>query len=177
MSSQLSSSLPLQTGLPDRSPTRHTTELSRTLGRLSRRTRQIFLLSRLDGLPYADIACFLEVDLAKVERAMARALRKAHRFITVKDEAIQEQASHWYVHLQSPAATASERIEFRHWLDEDVRHLVAFQNSERIWRDLQAPASLMGANGWHRRKRRVYLAWCLLTAFICSLMVTAEAFS
>ncbi|NVL26109.1 RNA polymerase subunit sigma-70, partial [Pseudomonas syringae pv. actinidiae] len=26
-------------------------------------------------------------------------------------------------------------------------------------------------------KRRVYLAWCLLTAFICSLMVTAEVIS
>ncbi|ORC62330.1 RNA polymerase subunit sigma-70 [Pseudomonas floridensis] len=177
MSSQLSSLLPLPDRLPDSAPTLQTLELSRALGRLSRRTRQIFLLSRLDGLAYADIARFMEVDIAKVERAMVRALKEAHRGTVSHDEFIQVQASHWYVHLQSPSATASERIEFRHWLDADDRHLAAFQNSERVWRELKAPASLLGASGWHRRKRRIYLVWCLITAFICSLMVTAEAFS
>lgn len=125
----------------------------------------------------------MSVDIARVERAMLRALGKAHApgaadtTSPAIQAAIQDQASRWYVHLQSPAATASERIEFRHWLDADAAHLSAFQNSERLWRQLQAPASLLGASGWHRRKRRVYLVWCLLTAFICSLMVTAEAMS
>lgn len=177
MSNQLSSLLPLPARLPAPLPTLQTLQLGRCVNRLSRRTRQIFLLSRLDGLSYTDIARFVEVDPAKVERAMFRVLRQIHRQSTDHSEAIQEQASRWYVHLQSPAATASERIEFRHWLDADAAHLAAFQNSERIWRELQAPAALIGASGWHRRKRRAYLGWCMFTAFICSLMVTAEAFS
>ncbi|GAB0078325.1 MULTISPECIES: sigma factor-like helix-turn-helix DNA-binding protein [Pseudomonas syringae group] len=177
MSNQLSSLLHLPARLPDAQPTPESIELGQQLGKLSRRTRQIFLLSRLDGLPYADIARFMDVDVTRVERAMLRALGKTHRQTTDDARAIQDQANRWYVHLQSPTATASERIEFRHWLDADAAHLSAFQNSERVWRLLQAPAALLGASGWHRRKRRVYLAWCLLTAFICSLMVTAEAIS
>ncbi|ELQ08931.1 hypothetical protein A988_20621 [Pseudomonas syringae BRIP39023] len=165
--------------VPEPQPTLQTIELGHRLGKLSRRTRQIFLLSRLDGLAYADIARFMNVDIARVERAMLRALGKAHvpGAADTPSAAIQNQASRWYVHLQSPAATASERIEFRHWLDADAARLSAFQNSERLWRQLQAPASLLGASGWHRRRRSVYLIWCLLTAFICSLMVTAEAIS
>ncbi|WP_122437640.1 DUF4880 domain-containing protein [Pseudomonas viridiflava] len=176
MSSQLSPLFPLPATLPDLAPSARTIETCHALGRLSRRTRQIFLLSRLDGLPYAEIARFLDVDVAKVERAMVRVLRQAHGS-ALDDQTIQEQASRWYVHLQSPSATASERIEFRHWLDADSRHLAAFQSCERIWRELQAPASLLGIGGWHRRKRRVYLAWCLLTTLLCSLMVTAEVLS
>ena len=180
MSSQLSPLLPLPATLPDLAPSARTIETCHVLGRLSRRTRQIFLLSRLDGLPYAAIARFLDVDVAKVERAMVRVLRQAHGCASdsaLDGQTIQEQASRWYVHLQSPSATASERIEFRHWLDADSRHLAAFQGCERIWRELQAPASLLGIGGWHRRKRRVYLAWCLLTTLLCSLMVTAEVLS
>ncbi|OUM08104.1 RNA polymerase subunit sigma-70 [Pseudomonas syringae] len=174
MNSQLSSLLHLPTGLQ---PAPDTLELSQRLGKLSRRSRQVFLLSRLDGWPYADIARFMDIDVARVERAMLRAMGKAHAHTPSDSTSIQDQASRWYVHLQSPAATASERIEFRHWLDADAAHLSAFQNSERVWRLLQAPASLLGASGWHRRKRHAYLVWCLLTAFLCSLMVTAEAIS
>ncbi|KUG41835.1 Uncharacterized protein ALP79_04574 [Pseudomonas savastanoi pv. fraxini] len=177
MSNQLPSLLHLPARLPEPQPAPQVIELGHRLGKLSRRTRQIFLLSRLDGLAYADIARFMDVDIARVERAMLRALGKAHLQSTDDSRAIQDQASRWYAHLQSPAATASERIEFRHWLDADAAHLSAFQNSERMWRQLQAPALLLGASGWHRRKRRAYLVWCLLTAFICSLMVTAEAIS
>ncbi|KTB88057.1 DUF4880 domain-containing protein [Pseudomonas syringae] len=177
MSNQLSSSLHLPARLPRPQPTLEAVELGQRLRKLSRRTLQIFLLSRVDGLPYADIALFMDVEVARVERAMRRALGKAHVYTSGESSAVQDQASRWYVHLQSPAATASERIEFRHWLDADAAHLSAFQNSERVWRQLQAPASLLGASGWHRRKRRAYLAWCLLTAFVCSLMVTAEAIS
>ncbi|AHG40823.1 RNA polymerase sigma70 [Pseudomonas syringae CC1557] len=177
MSNQLSSSLHLPARLPHPQPTLETVELSNRLRTLSHRTLQIFLLSRVDGLPYADIALFMNVEVTRVERAMCRALGKAHVYASGESSTVQDQASRWYVHLQSPAATASERIEFRHWLDADAAHLSAFQNSERVWRQLQAPALLLGASGWHRRKRRAYLAWCLLTAFVCSLMVTAEAIS
>ncbi|RRV05422.1 DUF4880 domain-containing protein [Pseudomonas sp. v388] len=155
----------------------HVVELSRSLAKLSRRTRQVFLLSRLDDYSYTQIASLLDIDIAKVERAMARVLRHAQRHDLLPDSPVQDQANRWYVHLQSPAATASQRIEFRHWLDADPAHLSAFQVSESVWRQLRAPAALLGASGWHHRKRRAGLLWCVLAAFVCSLMMTAQAFS
>lgn len=178
MSSQLSSLLhmPIQ---PDAEATPQTLELTRRLCKLPRRIRQVFLLSRLEDLSHADIASFLSIDPAKVERAMLRVMHHAHRDLsdTHAPLATHDQADAWYIHLQSPAATASQRIEFRHWIDADPANLAAFQASERLWRQLQPAAALLGASGWHRRKRRGYLAWYLLTAFIGSLMMTAEAFN
>jgi hypothetical protein len=155
--------------------------LRRGLVRLSRRTQQVFLLSRLDGLSYTEIGLFLDVDVPAVEQAMIRALRQA-RLQSVNgpdapEDSTREQAINWYVHLQSPNATASQRIEFRHWLDADLAHLCAFESTERLWRKLQAPATVMGTNGWHRRKRKNYILWCMATAFLCSLLVTAEAYA
>jgi hypothetical protein len=152
-------------------------ELLRRLGKLSRRTRQVFLLSRLDDCSYSQIATFLEIDPQKVERAMERVMRHAAGHESREQNPVQAQAHQWYVHLQSPAATASQRIEFRHWLDADPAHLQAFQVSERLWRQLRAPAAMLGASGWHRRKRRHRLVWFLTAAFVCGLMMTAEAFS
>ncbi len=178
MSSQLSPLLPLP-AQPACDVNAHTFELARRLRKLSRRTRQIFLLSRLEHQSYAQIAGFLGVDVGKVERAMLRVMRHTHRPLSDTDAllAAHDQADAWYIHLQSPAATASQRIEFRHWLDAHPGHLAAFQASERLWRQLQAPAALLGASGWHQRKRRAYLGWYLATGFVCSLMMTAEAFS
>jgi len=148
----------------------------RRIQQLPRKTRQVFLLSRLDQLPYADIAHLLETDVESVERCMVRLLDHcADESVNAEDARLQ--ARRWYVHLQSPLATASQRIEFRHWVDADSRHLSAFQDTERLWCKLQTPAAMLGANGWHRRKRRVYIAWLVLTAFLCSLLMTAEAFS
>lgn len=154
-------------------------ELRRRIQKLPRRTQQIFLLSRLDRLPYADIAALLEISVAAVERAMVRVLEQCSDQ-TGNDaaaEPVTTQAHCWYVHLQSPHATASQRIEFRHWLDADLSHLSAFKASEQLWCGLQAPSTVMGASGWHRRKRRVYIGWLLLTAFLCGLLATAEAIS
>jgi hypothetical protein len=175
--------LPARSPAPDAAP--QARELARSLSKLSRRTRQVFLLSRLDDCSYTQIASLLDTDVAKVERDMARVLRHAQRHAqrharhpeSGTDCPIQEQANRWYVHLQSPAATASQRIEFRHWLDADPSHLAAFQVSESAWRQLRVPAALLGASGWHHRKRRAGLVWCVLAAFVCSLMMTAQASS
>ncbi|MCO8161940.1 DUF4880 domain-containing protein [Pseudomonas sp. 21LCFQ010] len=178
MSSQLSSLLHMPIR-PDAEATAQTLELTRRLGKLPRHIRQVFLLSRLEQLSHSEIASFMGIAADKVERAMLRVMHHAHRDLadTHAPLAIHDQADAWYIHLQSPAATASQRIEFRHWIDADPANLAAFQASERLWRQLQPAAALLGASGWHRRKRRGYLGWYLLTAFIGSLMVTAEAFS
>lgn len=172
MTHQLSSPFSLPTHQPDLPVSQETDAYRRRIQKLPRRTQQVFLLSRLDQLSYADIAHLLEVDVESVERSMVRALEQCS-----DDEAVNLQALRWYVHLQSPLATASQRIEFRHWLDANALHLEAFQSTERLWRRLRAPAAVMGASGWHRRKRRVYIGWLMLTAFLCSLLVTAEAFT
>jgi hypothetical protein len=149
-----------------------TLELCRGLSRLSRRTRQIFLLSRADGMAYADIASFLEIDLRQVEHAMVKAL------LQCGDKTADIQAAvGWYVHLQSPQATPSQRIEFRHWLDAAPENLRAFEATEQLWRKLLPAAEHLASSRWYQRKRRAYIGWYLLTAFVCSLLVTAEAFS
>lgn len=151
----------------------------RRLQRLPRRVQQVFLLSRLDGLSYTDIARLLDVDASTVERGMSAALEHCISEPAGHDPSrgILLQALRWYVHLQSPQATASQRIEFRHWLDADPRHLAAFQHSEQFWRTLHAPAAILGASGWHRRKPRAYVGWLLVTVLLCGLLVTAEAYS
>lgn len=172
MTHQLSSPSSLPTHQPALPLSLETDAYRRRLQKLPRRTQQVFLLSRLDQLCYADIAHLFETDVQSVERCMVRVLEQCS-----DDEAVNLQALRWYVHLQSPLATASQRIEFRHWLDANALNLQAFQSTEHLWRRLQAPAAVMGASGWHRRKRRVYIGWLMLTAFLCSLLVTAEAFT
>lgn len=177
MTHQLSSAFSLPVHQPDLPVSQEADAYRRRIQKLPRRTQQVFLLSRLDQLSYTDIAHLLEVDVASVERCMVRLLEQCSDDTPGVAEAVNLQALRWYVHLQSPHATASQRIEFRHWLDADTRHLEAFQNTEHVWRRLQAPAAVMGASGWHRRKRRVYIGWLMLTAFLCSLLITAEAFT
>ncbi len=181
MSIQLSSFPALPARQPDVPLSSQGESMRRGLVKLSRRAQQVFLLSRLDGLSYSHIASLLDIEVTLVEQAMVRVLQTSRRQVEVGESAvidpIAEQASRWYVHLQSPHATASQRIEFRHWLDADSSHLAAFEATERLWRQLQAPAAVLGASGWHRRKRRSYLLWCMATAFLCSLLVTAEAFA
>lgn len=179
MTGPSTSLLTLPSQQPDAPFSQGADRLCRRLQKLPRRTRQIFLLSRLDRMAYADISQLLEIDVTAVERSMVRALDHCayQDGPTGAPTELSLAAHRWYVHLQSPQATASQRIEFRHWLDADARHLAAFEGAERLWRLLEAPAALLGASGWHRRKRRVYIGWVLLTAFLCSLLVTAEAIS
>lgn len=179
MTNQLISLFSSSTQQPDEPLGQETDGYRRCIQKLPRRTQQVFLLSRLDQMSYADIARLLDVKIDTVERCMVRLLEQSSDMPTHLQAAnsINLQAHRWYVHLQSPRATASQRIEFRHWLDADTNHLRAFQETERLWCRLEAPAAILGANGWHRRKRRIYLGWLLLTAFLCSVLVTAEAFT
>ncbi|HEY0289490.1 MAG TPA: DUF4880 domain-containing protein [Pseudomonas sp.] len=183
MTGQFTSLFTLPSRQPDTPLSQECDELRRRIQRLPRRTQQIFLLSRLDRLSYFGIGQLLEISTAAVERSMVRLLEHCTDRTQGSNGAarsldpVTSQARRWYIHLQSPQATASQRIEFRHWLDADTRHLAAFEATEHLWRRLEAPARVLGASGWHLRKRRVYIGWLLLTAFLCSLLVTAEAIS
>jgi len=68
-------------------------------------------------------------------------------------DALASVAGQWYVRLQSPDATACERIDFRRWLDADPAHLQAFHDTELRWRSLLAPARELGQDGWYRQGR------------------------
>ncbi|NNJ15313.1 DUF4880 domain-containing protein [Pseudomonas putida CSV86] len=119
---------------------------------LPRRVQQVFLLSRLDQLTYAVIARRLDLSDASVERHMNQALQA-----TLPAPApLARAAGQWYVRLQSPLITASERIDFRRWLDADPEHLAAFHATELRWRSLLAPARALGENLWYRQTRAAF---------------------
>ncbi len=128
----------------------HPDRLHRQLLDLPRRTRQVLLYSRLDELPYLDIAQRLHTTVGDVEARMQTALRACCTPLL----AGQNMAIHWYVKLQSPLTTASERIDFRRWLDSDGAHLSAFHATELQWRQLLAPATLLGHDRWHHKARQ-----------------------
>ena len=119
------------------------------LNRLPRRVQQVFLLNRLDQLGFAAIAERLGLPLITIERHMSQALQ----ITRVQSDAGASIAGQWYVRLQSPQVTASERIDFRRWLDAAPEHLHAFQQTELRWRSLLAPARQLGADGWYRQGR------------------------
>lgn len=80
------------------------------------------------------------------------------------DQQRQETATQWYVRLQNPQLPASERIEFRRWLDSEPANTAAFQAVENLWRRLGEPARKLAGDGWHRRKLgKTWLRGPLLT--------------
>ena len=119
------------------------------LKRLPRRVQQIFLLNRLDQLGFTGIAERLGLPLLAIERHLNQALQAT----CAPGDALANVASHWYVRLQSPEVAASERIDFRRWLDAAPEHLHAFHDAELRWRSLLAPARQLGHDGWYRHGR------------------------
>ncbi|WP_028693676.1 DUF4880 domain-containing protein [Pseudomonas cremoricolorata] len=122
------------------------------LRRLPRRAQQVFLLNRLDQLEFALIATRLTLPLPRVEQLMIEALLST----SAESTALNAQAARWYVRLQSPAASACERIDFRRWLDASPDHLQAFHATELHWRSLLAPARELGEQGWYRTGRAAF---------------------
>ncbi|UVM58202.1 DUF4880 domain-containing protein [Pseudomonas sp. B21-012] len=123
--------------------------LLQRLKKLPRRVQQVFLLSRLDQLSFASIAERLDLPAITVERHMNQALQIARE----ERDALASIAGQWYVRLQSPDVTASERIDFRRWLDSAPTHREAFHATELRWRSLLAPARQLGEDGWYRQPR------------------------
>ncbi|QXH37493.1 DUF4880 domain-containing protein [Pseudomonas muyukensis] len=123
--------------------------LLHALKRLPRRVQQVLLLNRLDQLGFAEIATRLDLPLVSIERHMNQALQTTRQ----PGDALAASAGHWYVRLQSPQVTASERIDFRRWLDAKPEHLHAFHDTELRWRSLLAPARQLGHDGWYRQGR------------------------
>lgn len=128
----------------------HRQRLYRQLRGLPRRTQQVLLYSRLDELGYLAIARRLDLTPHDVEHRMQRAMRICCKPLLPG----QNLAIHWYVKLQNPLTTASERIDFRRWLDSDGTHLAAFHATELQWRQLLAPATLLGHDRWHHKARQ-----------------------
>lgn len=140
--------LPLEHGTPRLQSATEDVLLHR-LKRLPRRIQQVFLLNRLDQLGFAAIAERLGLPLLAIERHMNQALQVTY----APGDALARVAGQWYVRLQNPEATASERIDFRRWLDAAPEHLHAFQDTELRWRNLLAPAQQLGHDGWYRHGR------------------------
>lgn len=141
---------------------------------LPRRTQQVFLLSRVDALPYPAIAQRLDISLEELHKEMVRALQQTR---TPADLAPHEQhACEWYVKLQNPHTTASERIDFRRWLDADVEHLTAFHETELHWRRLLVPARHLALRGSYQRRRHPLQIGAWLAGLLSMLLLMVLAF-
>ncbi|MCY1177326.1 Sigma-70, region 4 [compost metagenome] len=130
--------------------------LAARLNKLPRRVQQVLLLSRLDDLAFAEIAHHLDIPLSTVENHMALSLQVTAQSA---EEPLSMIASHWYSRLQNPLTTASERIDFRRWLDACPSHRDAFHATELHWRRLLVPARQLGAGHWYRQPLRTRLSW------------------
>src|SRR5471032_1149010 len=79
MSSPLSPLFLVPLQQPDAPVSSQAIALCRSLHKLPRRKQRVLLLSRLDALPYADIARQLEIDVQTVEKTMVRVLEHCRR--------------------------------------------------------------------------------------------------
>jgi len=141
--------------------------LLQRLKKLPRRVQQVFLLNRLDQLSYAAIAARLDLTDSQIEHHMNQVL---HCALSAPD-ALARVAGQWYVRLQSPQVTASERIDFRRWLDAAPEHLAAFHATELRWRSLLAPARQLGENHWYRQGRAAFsLGGCTVAMGLAALL-------
>lgn len=61
-------------------------QLSTVLDELSYRDRQIFLLARLDGLKYREIADQIQVSINVVQKAMTRAMLRCYQVLYDRDK-------------------------------------------------------------------------------------------
>ncbi|MBA1195929.1 hypothetical protein PS623_03267 [Pseudomonas fluorescens] len=153
----------------------HTDEdaLLHRLRRLPRRVQQVFLLSRLEQLPFAAIAERLDLSVHAVERHMHQALQGTQ----ARSDSFASAAGHWYVRLQNPQVSASERIDFRRWLDAADEHLQAFHQTELHWRRLLAPARQLGQDGWYRHgQAALSLGGCSIAAGLGLAALLAMAY-
>lgn len=147
--------------------------LLHSLSRLPRRVQQVFLLSRLDQQCFGDIAKRLDLTFPCIERYMHQVLQSARP----SADAMADRATHWYVRLQSPEVTASERIDFKRWLDAAPRHLQAFHDTELRWRSLLAPARQLGHDGWYRQGRAALsLGGCSVAVSLGAAVLLAIGF-
>ncbi|MDZ5602437.1 DUF4880 domain-containing protein [Pseudomonas sp. RP23018S] len=144
--------------------------LLQRLKRLPRRTLQVFLLNRLDQLDFNHIAVRLGLTASGVEKLMNQALLNS----LPPGSRCRGDACHWYIRLQSPAATACERIDFRRWLDASPLHLQAFHDTELHWRSLLAPARMLGERSSYRHGRAALsLGGCSLAVGLAAATLLA----
>ena len=59
---------------------------------------------------------------------------------------IEEKALHWFVVLRDDEAPESAWLEFQDWLGASPTHAAAYDAVERLWVDMDAPASVRREN-------------------------------
>jgi hypothetical protein len=141
---------------------------------LPRRSQQVFLLSRVDALAYPAIALRLDISPEELHKDMVRALQQTRTPAELSP--YEQQACEWYVKLQNPQTTASERIDFRRWLDAVPEHLAAFHETELHWRRLLAPARHLALRGSYQQRHHPLEIGAWLTGLLSMILLMVLAF-
>ena len=115
--------------------------LDAAVQRLRPRMREVFLLKRVEGMTYIQIAERVGMSVKGVKKQMAKALCELRRdvgaaamiwsFAVGRSRRIARQADRWHAEMEEPSSHA--QIEaFEAWLKADPAHLKAYRESEAI---------------------------------------------
>jgi hypothetical protein len=129
---------------------------------LPERSRQIFLLNRIHGCTYGEIAKAMQLSQSAVEKHMMRALEACKASVAEATStaparerpsmsleppitAEQSQAAlGWLMRIQQQPEQA-ESAAFKRWLLQAPAHRQAYAEAQALWRQTEAPAARLAA--------------------------------
>ncbi len=95
-----------------------------------------------------------------------------------RNNAAIEEAAQWFVRMRNQPVSAVLQQSFQQWLDDCPLNAQAYQQTERLWQDLHAPAHEAARSGWHRQKKQSSFTfmpafkWASLAASLVMLTAT-----
>lgn len=91
------------------------------------------------------------------------------------DDRMIETAAAWFVRLRRDDVSETELEAFTAWLRSDPRHRQSFEETERLWADLEAPAHAAARDGRHRpaqpRAATRGATWAMAAAMLAAFVV------
>lgn len=63
---------------------------------------------------------------------------------------VAREATAWFVRLNDPSATASDRADFHRWHAASTAHATAYARMPELWEETREVAAALGAGHWYR---------------------------
>ncbi len=117
------------------------------LGELKPKTREIFLLNRLDGLSYTQIAVRYGLTPSAIEKHMMTALAhppQTNEWLAMTPKQsqsptdLEQEAARWVVRMHSDQVTIEDERAFARWIVESAAHRKEYDSQAATWASLGA---------------------------------------